>query len=455
MIARPGRRPRAGTVPGEDEVRPTISLRSRIRRVILGAAGIALLLFAVPLAATVAVVVRSHTITALQHDATRVSANVPDAPIVVGRPLAVPGLFGSADIGVYTRDGTRVVGAGPLHSKLAALPVDTGEHEDREDGEYAVSVPVVSDGTVIGTVRAGTAVSGVVLRIVYGWIALLVLAGCTLALTRLVAARLASRVAMPVEQLTDAARALGAGAFDLTLPKWGLRETDEAGSALLETARRIGAVVHRERAFTRDVSHQLRTPLAGLLTGLENALREPDEARRVQHIETSLGRARHLQTIVADLLAVRSTDEHAPCDVAAEVRAAVTRHQLPSQRAIRLRCDDVPAARCPAAVVRQVLDVLLDNATRHGAGDITVTVEALGDSVAVEVSDEGAGFAVGAVPGTGLRLAEDMAESVYGALLVRRRAPRPRIALLVPAVPDPAQPDRAESPPADGVGQDD
>gem|GEM_PF-6120460 len=54
----------------------------------------------------------------------------------------------------------------------------------------------------------------------------------------------------------------------------------------------------------------------------------------------------------------------------------------------------------------------------------------------MEISDEGPGFGPDAVPGTGLRLAGDMAESVYGALLIRRRAPRPRIAVLVPAVPD-------------------
>jgi len=122
---------------------------------------------------------------------------------------------------------------------------------------------------------------------------------------RVLARRLAGGVATPVEQLTVAARALGDGAFDLALPRSGVRETDEAGAALLDTARRIGAVVRRERAFTRDVSHQLRTPLSGLLTGLESAAADP--GAHADAVGTALDRARHLQTIVDDLILVRGS----------------------------------------------------------------------------------------------------------------------------------------------------
>jgi signal transduction histidine kinase len=194
--------------------------------------------------------------------------------------------------------------------------------------------------------------------------------------------------------------------------------------------------LRRERTFTRDVSHQLRTPLSGLLTGLESAAADP--AGHADAVDTALDRARQLQTIVDDLLLVRGSTVDAQCDVAAEARAAVLRLRPPAGRRVHLRTDDVPPARCAPAVIRQILTVLLDNAVQHGAGDVTVTVEALGDAVAVEVTDEGPGFAADALPGTGLRLAGDLAESVYGALLIRRRGARPRVAVLVPAVPEPA-----------------
>jgi len=412
-----------------------VSLRMRVQRAILGAAGMALLLFAVPLAVAVGVLVHSGAVTDLQRDATRAVALVGDGPVLPGQPVRIPTSEDSARMAVYTTTGLRGWGHGPERSGLAAGAADADAHDGRESGEIAVVVPLITDGHVVGSVRAAFPVQGVILRIVGWWAALFALAAAAMLAVRVLARRLAGGVAMPVEQLTVAARALGDGAFDLALPRSGVRETDEAGAALLDTARRIGAVVRRERAFTRDVSHQLRTPLSGLLTGLESAAADP--GAHADAVGTALDRARHLQTIVDDLILVRGSALDAQCDVVAEVRTVVARLHPPDSRRVQLRCDDVRAARCAPAVVRQVLNVLVDNAIQHGSGDITITVEALGDSVVVEVADEGPGFAPDAAPGTGLRLAGDLAESVYGALLIRRRGARPRVAVLLPAVPDP------------------
>jgi hypothetical protein len=55
--------------------------------------------------------------------------------------------------------------------------------------------------------------------------------------------------------------------------------------------------------------------------------------------------------------------------------------------------------------------------------------------VIVEVADQGGGFATGAVPGTGLNLVTGIAERAGGSLLIRRRAPQARVALLLPGAP--------------------
>jgi signal transduction histidine kinase len=379
-----------------------VSLRSRVQRVFLGTVGVALMLFAVPLAVAVGVLVHSNAITDLQGDATRVVASVGDGPVAPNRPLRIASPGDSARVAVYTADGLRGWGHGPERSALAAQAGDAAAHHGRESGELAVVIPVVTDKQVVGSVRAAFPMQDLILQTVGWWVALIALAGAAMIAVQVLARRLAGGVSDQVEQLTVAAQAL-----------------------------------RRERAFTRDVSHQLRTPLSGLLTGLESAAADP--AGHTDAVETALDRARQLQSIVDDLILVRGSELNAQCDVPAEARAAVLRLRPPDSRRVQLRTDDVPAARCAPAVIRQILNVLLDNAIRHGMGDITVTVESLGDSVSIEVTDEGPGFASDAVPGTGLRLAGDLAESVYGALLIRRRGARPRIAVLVPAVPERAQ----------------
>ncbi|MDX6224909.1 MAG: hypothetical protein QOJ92_2258 [Frankiales bacterium] len=412
------------------------SLRSRVRRAVLGTVTMALVVFALPLAVAVAFVVRANAITTLQRDATAAAAEVPDNTVEPGGVVDAPEPRGSSRIAVYALTGERVAGAGPTRSSLARAAADGQEHNGDEGGQLAVAQPILSDGTAVGAVRAGLPLSSLAGRVLVLWAGLLLLAGLTLALARVVAGRAASRIATPVERMTVAARSLGDGAVELALPVWGLREADEAGAALQETARRLGDVVRRERAFTRDVSHQLRTPLAGLLSSIEAGLQAPDDVARRQALEVSAERGRQLQTTIDDLLVVRrSPTDHASCDAVqvAQQVIDVARSALPAGRDLQLRSGEVSNVGARDAVVRQALEVLVDNAIRHGSGTITVTVEQLDEVVLLEVEDEGEGFAAAALPGTGLRLAADLAESAFGSLLVRRRSPRPRVALLLPA----------------------
>ena len=72
-----------------------------------------------------------------------------------------------------------------------------------------------------------------------------------------------------------------------------------------------------------------------------------------------------------------------------------------------------------------------------------MTVEPYGETVVVEVADQGPGFAEGARPGTGLQLATGIVERAGGSLLIRRRAPKARMALLLPRL-SPADPVSSE-----------
>src|SRR5207302_3335692 len=164
------------------------------------------------------------------------------------------------------------------------------------------------------------------------------------------------------------------------------------------TAGRLGDLIARERAFTADVSHQLNTPLTSLRLGLEGALLTPGTDTSAA-LEQAVAEVDRLQNTVVTLLAVaRDADPiaRAPCDVAAVCTAEADRHRGPLAalgRPLRVDLDtDLPAARCPADVLAEILAVLLDNARVHGAGTVTVAARQAGTGVVVDVRDEGAGI---------------------------------------------------------------
>jgi signal transduction histidine kinase len=88
----------------------------------------------------------------------------------------------------------------------------------------------------------------------------------------------------------------------------------------------------------------------------------------------------------------------------------------------------------PRSLVTQILNVLIDNALRHGRGVVTLTAREMSDALAVDVADEGSiamesaalfdrGKSGGDGQGIGLALARSLAEASGGRLVLARRSP--------------------------------
>jgi signal transduction histidine kinase len=410
-------------------------LRRRVLVAIVGVAAAAVVLFAIPLAVALQRLYRDDAVVSLERDATRISAIVPDDTASRPKPVPVlPRVSRRLSVGVYTLDGRRVTGRGPEESPVAGRAADGEVHQAVEHGLLTVSAPVPSDDSIVAVIRVATPYQRVYARAERAWLLMGALAILVVGLAAVVARRQAGRLAAPLERLTRDAQALGSGDFSIRARSVGVREADAASRALEATARRLGDVLQRERDFSAHVSHQLRTPLTGLLLGLEAGLAE-DDLRAV--IWTALERGEHLQEIIEDLvrLARGSAADRGVLDVAALL------DEIRSRTDVSVHVPDgLPEVRASLAAVRQIVHVLLDNARTHGRPPIAVSATDLGNGLAIDVTDAGPGIPEGvdvfSAPvdghGIGLALARSLAEAEGGRLIIRRSSP-PTFSLLLPA----------------------
>ena len=234
---------------------------------------------------------------------------------------------------------------------------------------------------------------------------------------------------------------------------------DEQRQALQDTAAHLGRLLARERSFTSDVSHQLRTPLTALRVGLESAITRPG-ADPVAALRDALDRSEHLSAIVADLDSLRGQPGFAPApvDVAALLAEAGARWEQPLMtRDRRVAIAVEPGLSrwlAPPAAIRQILDVLISNALWHGEGTVTLSARADAGRIAIEVADEGPGLPAGALEhpdgadgadapdghGRGLPLARSLAGAAGGSLELRHASPAPVFSLSLPTAGDAIQP---------------
>lgn len=408
---------------------------------------LAIALFGVPLAVGVAKYYLDDERAELERLADSVALTV-SATLVRGQPpMSLPGTEEATSVALYGVDGARLVGRGP--ARLGDMVVDAGSVIRADtSGELVIAVAVSDGPRVLGVVRAATSRSEVWQRTVVTWAAMAVLGVFAVVVTWFLARWLARRLATPLERLTAVANQLGGGDFTVRGARSGIPEIDSVGGSLDTTARRLADLLARERAFSADASHQLRTPLTGLRLQLESALENPSADLRAS-ITAGLATTDRLERTIDDLLALAR--DAGPDGGVAAVGTLLTEleqdwHGLLAEQGRVLRVDVRPeVAGCvvSAPVLRQIVTVLLDNALRHGRGTVTVTARDAGAAVAVDVADEGAGIAADSDPfapraatapaghGIGLALARRLAEGEGGRLRLARPAP-PTFTLLLP-----------------------
>jgi heavy metal sensor kinase len=242
---------------------------------------------------------------------------------------------------------------------------------------------------------------------------------------------LAGRALAPIDQITTTANRISAEDLGgrLNLPQ----TRDEVGRLAATFDRMLGRLeegFRRERQFTSDAAHQLRTPLAAMHAILAVTAQRP---RTTTEYTAALGdlseETARLSSLTDDLLALARAEGATPAREPVDLGTLlpdITESVRPLAELKGLRLEYAGSGelglQADADQMVQLFVALLDNAIKFTAkGGVTVSATGDADAVTVAVADTGPGVdaahvphlferfyrvdATGGTPGTGLGLA--------------------------------------------------
>lgn len=234
---------------------------------------------------------------------------------------------------------------------------------------------------------------------------LLVLGLCVVALAPLTGWFLAERALLPIRALARTAAEINetdlSRRLDLTAAEVELEQLMRTFNAMLD---RIEAAFQRQRQFSTDAAHELRTPLAIMQTGLEVTLSRArgapeyhaalvsiqEEVQRLTQLANTLlllARADahelplEIRTVDLNLLLLAVIEQFAP---AANAKGITLAHHIPPGLSLQADQDRLI----------QVIFNLLDNAVKYTpeGGQVRVSAEAADHAAAVTIADSGPGI---------------------------------------------------------------
>lgn len=209
--------------------------------------------------------------------------------------------------------------------------------------------------------------------------------------------RIVARSLAPVDSMRAEVDRIGT--TDLSARVSPAATDDEIGRLAVTLNRLLDRVEEssiRQQLFAAAASHELRSPLSAIRTGLEVAVAYPDRTDWPSVARDSLIEVDRLERLSRDLRVltrVRRGGSSSPLELAALVRAELERRQPPMP--VTFRATPLPVmVDADAESMLQLVRNLLDNAERHAASAILVDCSVVtgadgGERVVLTVANDG------------------------------------------------------------------
>jgi signal transduction histidine kinase len=211
---------------------------------------------------------------------------------------------------------------------------------------------------------------------------------------------LVGRTLRPVEAIRAEVADIGGSGLDRRVPApAGDDEIARLARTMNAMLDRVEAAARQQQRFVADASHELRSPLARMRSELEVDLAHPGRSDPVATHRSVLDETVGLQQLVTDLLHLARSDAGAarpPGDAPVDLDDIVLRHgrRLRTEGGVAVDMSGVSAAQVGGDAVQldRVVANLADNAARHAAGTVTLTLGEHGDLAVLTVTDDGPGI---------------------------------------------------------------
>ena len=215
---------------------------------------------------------------------------------------------------------------------------------------------------------------------------------------------LAKLALRPIDHITETAVSLGAG--NLSRRITGIESRDEVGrlaGAFNGMLARLEESFQREKQFTSDASHELRTPVSVIMAYAENLTAHAPDQETEKQAAAILLESRRMHSIIAQLLALTrgyegkyrlEREEVSLSEMVSDVLAELTEEAAAS--GIRLAGQVPPEIRLSAdqCLMTQLLLNLVENGIKYGkaGGTVTVWAQEQDGHTLLTIQDDGIGI---------------------------------------------------------------
>lgn len=208
---------------------------------------------------------------------------------------------------------------------------------------------------------------------------------------------LVGRSLRPVHAITRRVDAISSTNLHERVPApAGHDEVAELAAVMNDMLDRLEQGSDRQRQFSGDASHELRSPLSTVRAAAEMIERTPGGERVPSLASDIVAETDRMDQLIGDLLELARLDEQRSAGVreSLDLAVLVADEVDPGTADVEVRAGGPVIVEGNEGMLRRLLRNLVDNAARHASDHVSVLVQVDAARALVEVHDDGAGVPV-------------------------------------------------------------